>query len=296
MHKYPILWLLLLIFYVPGWSQDTVNPFELRHRLAVVTEGEDLLGPFDMVRHRPPGATEEFVEMTRKPTLPLDRLRNRGKLSNPALFSILVGGLLFFTFAVGSNRAAVGRAWRSFLNENALSIAQRDATGLAGNTPYYMLYANFLINAGIFAFLMVQSLNEDEAFNNGLFLLLCMGLSAVVFLSKHILLYLVGVLFPVKSEVQRYNFLITIFNCVLGLFLVPFNFLIAFLLEYKDFLLFWAVGLALIFYGYRTFRAMFIGSKYLSGNQFHFLLYLCTVEIAPLVIFIKFIMNQVSLT
>jgi hypothetical protein len=287
-----IFFLFLALFTAPDLgAQDSGNPFELTFRLSEEPAEEGPTNPFDLMPHQVPGAAEEFTAAIQTQTLPIDQLRERPPMKTSTLFIILVGALIFFTFAVGSNRAAVGRAWRSFLNDNSLTIAQRDATGLAGNTPYYMLYINFLINAGIFAFLIVQSLS-NSAFNNAWFLVLCIGLSIMVFLSKHILLFFVQLLFPVQKEVQRYNFLITVFNCVLGLFLVPFNFLIAFLLEYKDFLVFWAIGLAIIFYGYRTLRAMIMGSKFLSGNQFHFLLYLCTVEIAPLMVFIKFIMNQ----
>lgn len=85
-----------------------------------------------------------------------------------------------------------------------------------------------------------------------------------------------------------------IFNCVLGLFLVPFNFMIALGAEsfYQGLLVFWVLGLVSIFYIYRTLRALNIGSKFLAGDQFHFLLYLCTVEVAPILLLTKFASMQ----
>ncbi|MGI9158546.1 MAG: DUF4271 domain-containing protein [Saprospiraceae bacterium] len=35
-----------------------------------------------------------------------------------------------------------------------------------------------------------------------------------------------------------------------------------------------------------------MGAKFLAGNQFHFLLYLCTVEIAPVAILVKLVLLQ----
>jgi len=39
---------------------------------------------------------------------------------------------------------------------------------------------------------------------------------------------------------------------------------------------------------------LFIGSKFLSTNRFHFFMYLCTVEIAPLFILLKVINNSIG--
>jgi hypothetical protein len=62
--------------------------------------------------------------------------------------------------------------------------------------------------------------------------------------------------------------------------------------DYQILMAFWMVGLLLIFYSYRTLRAFSIGSKFLGSTPFHFLLYLCAVEIMPLVILAKLALLQ----
>ncbi|MBK8428073.1 MAG: DUF4271 domain-containing protein [Lewinellaceae bacterium] len=116
--------------------------------------------------------------------------------------------------------------------------------------------------------------------------MICIVGGAAMFLSKHVILAIVRYLFQVEAEVNRYNFLVIIFNCVLGLFLVPFNFMIALGAEnfYQGLLVFWVLGLVSIFYIYRSLRALNIGGKFLVGDQFHFFLYLCTVEAAPVLL------------
>ena len=115
-----------------------------------------------------------------------------------------------------------------------------------------------------------------------------------MFLSKHVIFAIVRFLFPIETEITRYNFLVIIFNCILGLFLVPFNFMIAFGAEsfYQGLLVFWVLGLVSIFYIYRSLRALNIGSKFLVSDQFHFLLYLCTVEVAPVLLLTKLAIMQ----
>jgi hypothetical protein len=135
---------------------------------------------------------------------------------------------------------------------------------------------------------------QEENFNNFLFLLSCILLASLLFLFKHVLVNWVGYLFSTPTEARRYNFLIIIFNCVLGLFLVPFNLFIAFSAkgDYQLLLVFWLLGLVAIFYFYRSLRSASIGSKFLSSNPFHFLLYLCAIEIAPVLMLVKLAIMQ----
>ncbi len=284
--------LLFLLLPVFGSGQDGNNPFELVHRLpktAATAVGADIFtNPFNMVPHRVPGAALGMAENATEAFNPFAVLPRGGGLPNSVLFSVLLVIFCLLTFSVASNRTSVGRAWGGFLNDNSLNLAQREASGLVGSTPYYMLYLNFLLNAGVFIFLVTRIFQGDN-FNNLGFLLICIGGAFLAFLSKHVMVNGVSYIFSKEQEARRYNFLIIVFNCVLGLFLIPFNFLIAFARDsdYRSLLAFWMLGLVLIFYFYRALRSTSIGIKFLSSSPFHFLLYLCTVEIAPVLFLIK---------
>lgn len=295
---------LLLFFFIaafkPAEGQDAANPFELKHRLpktAMAVAGKAIVAtnPFDVKPHSAPGASKALAENTTQPFRPSSYLPRHGDtLPDMALFWILSGMFAFLTFCVAANRKVVGKAWRGFLSDNGLAVAHREASGFVGLAPYFLLYVSFLLNAGMFIFLLVR-VYRREVFNNWLFLLICLLAAAVIFLSKHVLLNLAGWLFPVEKETQRYNFLVVIFNCVLGLFLLPFNFLLAFSAEGKPFLAFWTLGLVAIFYVYRGIRSAVISSKFLADNQFHFLLYLCAVEIAPVLLLVKLALIQAKI-
>ena len=301
MFRFMLSGLLLTCFCAIGHGQNATNPFELLHRLpreVLAAEGITLIptNPFDVIAHRAPVASADLAENKTEAFKPFAVLPRGGGLSGTVLAVMLLAAFAFLTFSVASNRTAVGKAWAGFLHDNGFSVAQREASGFVGTTPYYLLYGNFLFNAGIFIFLVTRVFQRDT-FNNLPFLLICLAGAAGAFLSKHLMLTVMRTLFPIESEVRKYNFLIIIFNCVLGLFLVPFNLLIAFSAKQGSqqlLLVSWMLGLVAIFYAYRSLRASAIGAKYLTISPFHFLLYFCTVEIAPLLLLVKLALMQTA--
>ncbi|MBK6993743.1 MAG: DUF4271 domain-containing protein [Lewinellaceae bacterium] len=292
--------MVLLGFCAAAQGQNAANPFELLHRLSkevLAADGISLppANPFDVVPHRAPVATASLAENKTEAFKPFAVLPRGDGLSGGILAALLLTAFAFLTFSVASNRNAVGKAWAGFLHDNGFSVAQREASGFVGTTPYYLLYVNFLFNAGIFVFLVTRVFQKD--LNNIWFLLFCLGGAAAAFLSKHVMLRIMRALFPLDAELRKYNFLIIIFNCVLGLFLVPFNLLIAFSAEtgvQQLLLVSWMLGLVAIFYAYRSLRASPIGLKFLSQSPFHFLLYFCTVEIAPVLLLVKLALMQTA--
>jgi hypothetical protein len=57
--------------------------------------------------------------------------------------------------------------------------------------------------------------------------------------------------------------------------------------NWQFFVTLWLIALAGIFIIYGVFRALSLGTKYLFGYPLHFLLYLCTAEVIPVMLLIK---------
>lgn len=114
--------------------------------------------------------------------------------------------------------------------------------------------------------------------------LACLGIVIGYFTAKRILYYLIGILTESKHEVQEYLFSITVFNRVLGLFLLPVSATIAFIpLSQVEILLFAGLGIIIIFYLLSLIR----GGKIFLKKQFsisYLILYLCTLEFLPLIL------------
>jgi Domain of unknown function (DUF4271) len=293
-----VLIVLLGVLQYAGYAQTTApapNPFEIISRLPRTSSGQIASGPanpFDVVPHRIPGATPD-ADQLKTITTPqaLIQLPQGNTLPQQFVFWVLTALTVFFAFAVASNRGAFLRAWRGFLNDTAFNMARREASSFVGNTPYYLMYISFLLNAGLFLFLIISAFHQDRKhYNWGAFFWCMLGVT-LLFAGKHLVLQFVGWLFPrANGAIENYNFLIIIFNCVLGFFLIPFNYLVAFGADSDRnlFLALWTVGLAAIFLLYQSIRALSIGAKFLASSQFHFLTYLCVVEIAPIAILVRF--------
>lgn len=121
--------------------------------------------------------------------------------------------------------------------------------------------------------------------------LTCLATIIGYFFAKRFIYYLVGILTESKSEVLEYLFNITVFNRVLGLFLLPITAVIAFIpLTQFEPLIYVGLGIVIIFYLLSLIR----GIKIFMKKQFsilYLILYLCTLEILPLLLIYNLLLN-----
>jgi hypothetical protein len=149
----------------------------------------------------------------------------------------------------------------------------------------FRLDLNFSMIMALFGYQFISAYKINFGISNSFYLYLtCMGIVISYFIAKRIIYYLIGILTESKHEVQEYLFSITIFNRVLGLFLVPVSATIAFipLLQVEP-LLFTGLAIIVIFYLLSLIR----GGKIFFKKQFsisYLILYLCTLEFLPLVL------------
>lgn len=208
------------------------------------------------------------------------------------VFIALLSILIFLTVIFTLFRHSFIKAWKSFLNENMLNQIHREQ-GFVANVPYLLMNFLFFINAALLVVLIMNYYEYSLFSSNWLSLLFLFGAISGIFLIKHLFLKIAGAVFPFSKETKSYAFTITIFCAILGLILTPLNLCIAYLPKDFTVVIIW-ISLAIIAltYVFRSIRGFFIGSGYLASNQFHFLLYICAVEIAPTLILLRFIFNQ----
>ena len=208
------------------------------------------------------------------------------------LFSVTLFLLILLTLLVTLFRSVLSKIYRSFLNENILNQVHRDRDSV-GLIPYWILYLLFFMNAGFFIFLLIR-LYGGVSLSGGYFmqLLKCFGGVAAVFLFKHFLLSIIAYVFPVAKEAEKYSFTIMVFSIVIGILLVPANLILAYAAPDIVKTLAKVIFAVLIgVYLFRHLRGLMIANKYLAFHKFHFLLYICTVEIAPVMVLLKLLMG-----
>ena len=214
------------------------------------------------------------------------------KLKNFKLISIILM-LLFLASLTTFFRLFILKTYESFLSDNFLRTNFR-ATGSSLSIPYFLLEVFFVLNFSLTLFLLLNNFNYDSGYIFKDFFFCLMIVSGLVF-GKHLIIWLIGNVFPIQKETSVYNFTIANFYIILGLILVPLNLFLAYAPASFMTIITYITGiLCLGILLYLAFRGLLIGLKYLSTNRFHFFMYLCTVEIAPVLITLKMLVNYIG--
>jgi hypothetical protein len=114
-----------------------------------------------------------------------------------------------------------------------------------------------------------------------------LGIYLAAFLLKILVIWLISVLFKNEETGMEYIQTIIIFNLALGIILLPMLLLIVY--TWPQPMIFAAAGIALLIMVMRFVRGIAIGLSDTKFSLFHLFLYLCTLEILPLVIAAKFL-------
>ncbi len=275
--------------------QGNVNPFELQPRLGASPVEDSIkaipvsTNPFDIVKiassgqpARGPGF-QIRTELSAKPLTAKEKETNYRRF----LFVSILIMFIILTLIVTIFRILIEKIWKAFINDNLLNQLHREqSSGLA--LAYLILYLLFFINAGLFAFLAARHFGITISLSNVYSLFICMGGIAGYFVAKHFVLWLAGFIFPISKEVDSYQFTIMIFNIVIGLLLVPVVLFIGYAPESTtEIVVYAALAILGAIYLFLYLRGLFIANRFIANNKFHFLLYLCAVEIAPILAILK---------
>lgn len=291
--------LIILILTLGGYlnGQPAVNPFEIKERLPEVEiapeeNAADATGtgnPFDL--RSVPATTQDERNAESGDQRPLlvrrdnepDVLDARGRTLGIHVLLLFITALLWIFF-----RPVLAKCYQALFNEGLLSQLYRQR-GNGQLSIFLISYALFFLSGGFFCYLLGQAfdlLPSDQPWQYWVYYsLLLTGL----IIAKHLLLSFIAWLFPVERDLGKYNFAIMIFGIMIGMLLVPLNLLISYApadytLTVAWFSLLTVGGIYLL----RSFRGLLLANNYLSSSLLHFILYICTVEIAPILILYRY--------
>ncbi len=284
--------LALSVWPLAGQTSD--NPFELTYRLGATTgtpvahvtgAGQN---PFDLIAptvDKPKAkAKAAVVAKPRRQPLTDKELGNY----NGFLFTAQIIGLLYLTLLITLMRSIFQKSGRAIFSENMLNQFYRERTG-GLFTPFLFAYTLFFFNGGLLFFLVLKNFGYHFYYSYWVTLLLCIAAVALAFILKHIAIALIGMIFPVTKEASMYSFTIMVFAITMGLALTPLNLAIAYVPNGAISFIYISFGIIAVIYLLRTFRALSIANKFLFDYKFHFLLYICAIEIAPVMVLIRLV-------
>jgi len=207
------------------------------------------------------------------------------------IFPVLLLVVGMFTFLRIFYHRYFSRLFSAFINANLANQVVRDENILIQrasvllNVVFYMVGALFLYFLSTTGHWDLDGI--DFGFSRFLFFAL---LVAAVYTGKLLVLKICGTLFGLDREMAAYIFNIFLVNSVLGMVLFPLIGLLAYAGGISSILL---IRISLVIIGaaflYRMIRGVLIGfgSPYFSAV--YLILYLCALEIAPLLVVVKLV-------
>ncbi|HMN88703.1 MAG TPA: DUF4271 domain-containing protein [Saprospiraceae bacterium] len=282
---------------MPTFAWQSINPFDLTPRLqqpdkqSITLETLDTGNPFDLIAAPPSAPRRERPAVISPARKSISDASKRSRFVFGAVMTVLVSLTLLTTLF----RGFFSRSWQAFINENMLNQFFREREGVGG-LPYFFLYGFFFVNVGLFAWFTLDYFHINIRLSDNHFVLwLCYTFGFMgLFLAKHLLLSVVGLIFPIQKETAFYSFVIMIFSIIIGLLFVPVNLALAYgPASIRQGLLYGTLLAIGLIYLYRVLRGLIIANRFLLFHKFHFLLYICSVEIAPVMILVKLLRNEI---
>jgi hypothetical protein len=158
------------------------------------------------------------------------------------------------------------------------------------NAPLPALVFNlfFAVSGGLFLFLLLGYYRQQPLTNPWLAAALCMALVLLVYLVKYLALKFFGWLFNSVEVTNTYIFVVFYMNKIVGILLVPVVVLLMLSAgQMTDIVVVTGLcGVAALLL-YRYILAYGPAAKTIQIPPFHFFLYICSVEIAPVLLIYK---------
>lgn len=211
----------------------------------------------------------------------------RDDFSNPVI--------VFYFLALGILAAFIAYNYKAYLKQVLIAnISNRinsdkkreesNQVRKAGN----WLHLFFLLTSSILTFIGLSMLNESgKTFTDAQLLLISLGIVFIGYITKYALKFFLGFVFQKKELTTYYFNNVGIRDKAFSIVILPLLILQYFALPLKE-ITFWAIVLiSSIYLALRWVSGVITGIKHGNLPFFYSILYICTLEIAPLAICVK---------
>lgn len=206
----------------------------------------------------------------------------------PFVITLLLVSAILYTRAVNANNWTL--VLRSIFNPRAVQQLIREENTM-DNTFSGVLVLTFFFSLALFFSNINVTYNVTISAQPLLTYFLILIVLFLVYLIKFLFLFLFQVIFEAKEIFEEYSVGLMNINIVLGVCFIPLNLIIAYGLNIpKGILIYTGIALLVISFVIRYIRIYEMGKR--NGiKRYNIILYLCTLEIIPMVLFIKLLDN-----
>lgn len=286
-----------MLLGISAWSfGQAVNPFELTERLELPAADSMVApaatgNPFDIVRTaaadrpRPARGAADGPLIVRA----TDPDQGRGSLLAIHLILLLVLAAIWLLFG-----DTLQQALRGAFSDNLLTQLYTRRSGGA-MFALWLGYVFFFFATGFYIYLLTQ--HYDVGVPGGIlggWLTFSLVVAAALGLRAMVLRFFAGV-FPVQKEMGRYLFGVMIFAVLAGLLIAPVNLMISYApQDWRTVFLYGGIVVLGVVYLLHLLRGVFIVGPLLARRPLHILLYLCVIEIAPVLLVYRYLTDTLA--
>jgi hypothetical protein len=216
-------------------------------------------------------------------------VKPKKRSNNESLFYVLASLIFYFGLIKVIYSKYFSNLFRVFFNN---TLRQSQLTDQLYSSKLASLFFNllFFLSAGIYGYLLLQRGVYAHENINWYLLGVIMAVLLSIYVTKNLTLKFVGWLTGFKEEANTYLFVVFLINKILGICLLPVIVMISFsvipVVNIVFFISFLFIGIMLPLRIIRTYSLL---HQKLKLSPLHFILYLISLEILPIVLICKFV-------
>lgn len=283
-------------------AQAERNPFELEDRLpkTIVTPATPVTAtsnPFDLDPSGAAGATMT-VAAGNKPTAdrqgPLVIQSTDPNKGKGTILGIQIGLLLTLAGLWLLFGNLLRQCFRGTINDALMNqLYSRRSGGELG--ALWTCYLFSFLSIGFFLHLFATNLNLGLGLSITASWLTYALLIAALLGLKQLVLGFYARLFPVRKDIGRYIFTVMVFTIITGLVIAPINLLVSYApASWRSLFLYGGVLTLAILYLTHLLRGFLNSTRLAVSRPVHFLLYICAIEIAPMLMIYRFVSDTIA--
>ncbi len=210
--------------------------------------------------------------------------------SNNTVIIGLIISLVLLSYVIASDKGKLKLVFSTLLGEKNFTQNVRDKISYT-NRSTILLFVNYILCVALLIISIQANFDWIEVQ-----VIPLMATSIVVlitgFLLKRALIWLTGLLTGTRTETQDYLFLHSIYTIATGIALIPLLSLLHFSKMNYEFVLSSCIIFLILFSFLRVSISTLIAIKNRIGNLFYIFLYICSLEILPLVALYKAFVSE----
>lgn len=266
--------------------------------LPFLSNAEDSILRFELLEIPPPKAVVDsscldiqenitpIVETEEERVEGLTRSSDRRK---PWFFFVVTLQLCLLSMVKWFFPKHIDMALKSFSNLNLAAYQFREEKG-EGSFFKIFLNINFILSLGLFLSTAIDFFNYKPALNPFAFFCILIILLSLVYLLKYLQYLITALILPIQSTTEFFQFTYFAVMRILGVVLIPANLILYYSSQNISSIFFYSLlSLVVFFIFYRIARGLSICQNIIQKNRVHFFLYICSLEIVPAALLLKFL-------